>query len=272
REHRTGSFPCEQCGTVLSRRDALVRHTRVLHGTGMAFRCRHPQCVAQKKGFSRFLEYRKHMLQVHHTVLSNGLIPDMVANSDQSSPDADGHEVAEHAAPEPEPEPARDVEFQGQSEPQIDPWHLPPQIPFYQPGQSLISQYFPGFDFTEVPAFIPTHPYPVRPSQVSAVTPSYFFTDTELFNSCVDASREMRANANAQQSLYAQPDFGHPVDFDHEEFTRAADETLFGSQQVQPQVQQSRPEGTGFIMERFQSRYSEPWSNELDSFFPLYEQ
>ncbi|KAI1302907.1 hypothetical protein F5Y03DRAFT_396126 [Xylaria venustula] len=66
---RSGNYRCDTCGKYLSRQDALVRHTRLIHGTGQHFWCREPQCVRVKRGFRRFHDYRKHMRVDHNVVV-----------------------------------------------------------------------------------------------------------------------------------------------------------------------------------------------------------
>lgn len=67
---RSGNFPCLACGKILSRHDALLRHERTAHGTGVHFWCREDGCVESKKGFRRFHDYRKHMRRVHSKVIA----------------------------------------------------------------------------------------------------------------------------------------------------------------------------------------------------------
>ncbi|KAI1346717.1 hypothetical protein F5Y01DRAFT_330492 [Xylaria sp. FL0043] len=261
RVHKTGSFPCAQCGSVLSRTDALVRHMKLKHGNGAAFWCRYPHCVRQRKGYVRFCEYRRHMLKVHHTQLSAGLIPEVVADRDQASSGADGSQAA--AQPVLGAAPRQAVQPQGQNGSQRQAAPSVPQLPSYQARQAVVPPYHPDFDVTSSTYFGPRNPYPARPSQAAAGIPEESSMNVELVNACIGASRDMRASANTQ------PGPSHPGNFGHGQFHQPMGQGSHGPQQLSQLAGQPDPVRGGITMEIFhQSRYTQQWPSGFGGFPP----
>ncbi|KAI0803499.1 hypothetical protein GGR55DRAFT_700044 [Xylaria sp. FL0064] len=270
RVHKTGSFPCAQCGRVLSRKDALVRHIRQKHGNGMAFWCRYPHCVRERKGFVRFWEYGRHMLEVHHTQLSTSLIPEIVADRDQASSGTDGTQVA--AQPVLQAAPRHNVQPQGQNGPQRQAVHPVPQLPPYQAQQTSIPQYRRDFDVTASTYFGSRNPYPARPSQATPGIPAESSINVELVNACICASHDMRASANTQQRPHVQPGPSRSANFSHGQSTQFMGQGILGPQQPLQQGGRPVPVGSGLIMHIYQSRYSQQWPNGVGGLTPLNRQ
>ncbi|TRX90583.1 hypothetical protein FHL15_008556 [Xylaria flabelliformis] len=102
RNSRNGQFPCLDCGKILSRRDALVRHSRTAHASGSLFWCREAVCAQTNKGFKRFHDYRKHMRTVHNETVTPDNVPAQQAVLAHRH-DAIGnghHEALDQAAPQ----------------------------------------------------------------------------------------------------------------------------------------------------------------------------
>ncbi|KAI1274968.1 hypothetical protein F5Y07DRAFT_188977 [Xylaria sp. FL0933] len=268
RVHITGSFPCAQCGSVLSRPDALIRHMKLKHRSGVAFWCRYPQCVRQRRGYVRFCEYRRHMLKVHHTQLSADLVPEVVADRDQASSGADGSQAA--AQPVLGAAPRQAVQPQGQNGPRRQVAPSIPQLPSYQARPAVVPPYQPDFDVTSSTYFGPRNPYPARPSQAAAGIPEESSMNVELVNACIGASHDMRASANTQQRHHVQPGPSHPANFGHGQFPRPMGQGILGPQQHLQRAGQPDPVRGGITMEIFhQCRYSQQWPSGFGGFPPL---
>ncbi|KAI3319811.1 hypothetical protein HD806DRAFT_538780 [Xylariaceae sp. AK1471] len=67
---RSGSFPCQACGKILSRRDALVRHCRSKHRMGSNYYCPEQRCAEYNRGFRRLHDFRRHMRVNHNREVS----------------------------------------------------------------------------------------------------------------------------------------------------------------------------------------------------------
>ncbi|KAI0969014.1 hypothetical protein F4678DRAFT_481446 [Xylaria arbuscula] len=170
---RSGNYRCDVCGKYLSRRDALVRHTRLIHGAGKKhFWCREPQCVRVKKGFRRFYDYRKHMT-LHHNVVAGAISQpsNNVAGANQGRPRV--RAVAN------EPQFMQPYGFVPQSQYQVQPWGpydprmipqpmawpTPWQTPYTTPSPTPYAM--PWQMPLQAPAYHPYHPYQ------QAVVPGY---------------------------------------------------------------------------------------------------
>ncbi|KAI1742819.1 hypothetical protein F4680DRAFT_463769 [Xylaria scruposa] len=99
---RNGEFPCQDCGKILTRRDALVRHRRTAHGSGSEFWCDQAGCSERNKGYRRFHDYAKHMRTKHNVTVAMNSVPSrQTVRRERRIAIANGHdEVDDQAAPQ----------------------------------------------------------------------------------------------------------------------------------------------------------------------------
>ncbi|KAI8948182.1 hypothetical protein F4801DRAFT_581710 [Xylaria longipes] len=167
---RSGEFPCPDCGKVLSRRDALVRHSRTAHGSGSQFWCQEDGCAGTRKGYKRFHDYRKHMRIVHNmTVTTDSVLSQQAVRRSRHNASEDEHrEAVDQAAPHLIRQPV------AQPVAQIIPPSTPAAITQAAPqAVRQVAQKALAHTFTKVPR----HATPDGPQPIPTYVPDYFTND-----------------------------------------------------------------------------------------------
>ncbi|KAI0445214.1 hypothetical protein F4803DRAFT_571643, partial [Xylaria telfairii] len=170
---RSGEFPCLDCGKILSRRDSLLRHSRIAHGSGGVFWCQEGGCVATKKGFKRFHDYRKHMRTVHSMTVTPESVPSRRAVR-RSRRNVNGNKENEHneAVDQASPQVIQPV---AQAVAQVS---VSAPIPQFAPQvmRQVAPQGFPP-TFHEVPR----HTIPTQPIQIPTYVPDLMYDGQPMF-------------------------------------------------------------------------------------------
>ncbi|KAI3337982.1 hypothetical protein F4824DRAFT_509608 [Ustulina deusta] len=262
---RSGLFPCGECGKILSRRDALVRHVRLLHGGGENYWCHEAQCVQIKKGFRRFHDFKKHMLQVHNIAVS-AIRPARVGRRNRDRPSATqsplpqqhGLEVEprDEVQPKVQPEVQSEVQSEAHYLPQSSTQHIPQQTAPYATPQAPVPRYVPDLQYIGSPAFKPTDwYYPVRatPAPAAATTPS----QTPPFINA--ALARATATATAQQSLLLEAAMRNPGAFGGTQFAQLLGARMMAADhQQQQQSERFRGGAATFVLPMRPARQAGP--------------
>ncbi|KAI1424303.1 hypothetical protein F5Y12DRAFT_797264 [Xylaria sp. FL1777] len=266
----SAGYECERCGRILSRQDALVRHIRIVHGSGRNFWCQQPRCVQAKKGFRRFYDYQRHMRHVHNIIItSNSLNSSTYVPGNQVRPGANEPQVTQQRGLEAEPQ--QEARSEGQYEPQNGPQNMYQHLGLHQNHQTsqFMPPYVPDPNYTAAPAFNLTDGYLVTTSATAPLTPEVPPVGVQPANSQLYASPQVAfLRAQAQQSLLLEHALSNPDNYGPSQFAELVSARMLGSLQLQQQFERFAAERDGLIAALLQSREPREPPNEPSNELP----